>query len=62
MGLQSDISITASKFNASSISPKTQRMNEYLMEIMAKGPKWYEVRIRRRSHFFVQSPKRGRFN
>lgn len=45
MGLQSDVSVTVSKFDVSSINAKTKGLNEALMETMAKGPKWYEVGV-----------------
>ena len=43
MALKSDISINAPVFAPSAISEGTNAFNEKLMDIMSKGPKWYEV-------------------
>ncbi|KIW48620.1 uncharacterized protein PV06_01190 [Exophiala oligosperma] len=43
MGTLNDLSIETGKFGAAAISDKTNAFNEMLMEIMAGGPKWYEV-------------------
>jgi len=43
MSLHSDINIDASLFHSSAISDSAHALNNHLMEIMANGPKWYEV-------------------
>ncbi|KAF2847307.1 alpha/beta-hydrolase [Plenodomus tracheiphilus IPT5] len=43
MPLQSDLTISASKFNASQIDDETKAFNEKLIKIWADGPRWYEV-------------------
>jgi hypothetical protein len=43
MGLESDITINVAKFQKESISASTDKFNDQLMDIMSKGPKWYEV-------------------
>lgn len=43
MTLQSDLTIDASKFRPEAASDQIQKFNEYLMDTMNKGPKWFEV-------------------
>jgi hypothetical protein len=44
MPLKSDITFDTSKLDSNAISPETTALNESLMELGRKGPKWYEVR------------------
>jgi acetyl esterase/lipase len=44
MPLKSDITFDTSKLDPNAISPETTALNESLMELGRKGPKWYEVR------------------
>ena len=43
MPLKSDLSINAEKFHPNAVSNQTQEVNEDLMKMFDKGPKWYEV-------------------
>ena len=43
MGLQSDLSIDASKFDRATVDKQTLEFNEKLIKIWADGPRWYEV-------------------
>lgn len=45
MAAQSALTIDQSKFGAAAISEETHAFNQKLMEIMAHGPKWYEVSL-----------------
>lgn len=41
--MASALSIDPSLFGPAAISDETNAFNQSLMDIMAKGPKWYEV-------------------
>jgi len=43
MTLQSAINLEATVFAPSAVSSETHAFNQKLMDIMSKGPKWYEV-------------------
>ncbi len=43
MPFQSDVTVNYTKFDPSSISPATSKLNVKLQNIMAGIPKWYEV-------------------
>ena len=43
MGLESDISVNFSKFDPKPVNDGPHTFNKKLMNIMASGPKWYEV-------------------
>ena len=43
MTLPSDLTIDVSKFQPEAASDEVKRLNEYLMDTMKKGPKWYDV-------------------
>lgn len=39
----SALTLDASKFGAAAIPEETRAFNQHLMDLMATGPKWYEV-------------------
>lgn len=41
--LESDLTLNTAKFAPSAVTPETDKFNDQLMAIMAKGPVWYEV-------------------
>ncbi|KAH9828293.1 alpha/beta hydrolase fold [Teratosphaeria destructans] len=41
--LKSDLALDAAKFDPDAVTAKTQAFNEKLVEIMAAGPKWWDV-------------------
>jgi len=43
MGLQSELTLDASKFGVAAAPEETHAFNRHLMELMSRGPKWYEV-------------------
>lgn len=43
MNAHSALTLDASKFDPAAISEETKAFNQKLMDIMSKGPKWYEV-------------------
>ncbi|KAI4086928.1 MAG: hypothetical protein LQ339_008981 [Xanthoria mediterranea] len=43
MTLQRDLTINVSKFQPEAASDEVKNLNEYLMDTMKKGPKWYDV-------------------
>lgn len=43
MALHSDLTLDASKFRPGAESEDIRSFNEYLMDTMKKGPKWFEV-------------------
>lgn len=43
MSLQSDLTLNASQFNSNAGSNKIKQFNEFLMDRMASGPKWFQV-------------------
>ena len=43
MTLQSDLTINVWKFQPDAASDEVKSLNEYLMDTMKKGPKWYDV-------------------
>jgi acetyl esterase/lipase len=43
MPLTSDLTLNTAKFAPSSVTVETDKFNDQLMAIMAKGPFWYEV-------------------
>lgn len=45
MALQSDVTIDVSKFQPQAASQEVRNLNEYLMDLMKKGPKWFEVAL-----------------
>ena len=45
MALKSDLHLDPALFAPSAISAQTNGFNEKLMEIMSKGPKWYQVDV-----------------
>ena len=45
MPLTSDITLNAGQFDPAAASEQSKRLNDHLIEILEKGPKWYEVRL-----------------
>jgi hypothetical protein len=45
MGLKSDITINAAKFEPSAISEETAKLNQHTINIFEPLPKWYDVRL-----------------
>lgn len=43
MPLQSDINVSAAKFDRKTVDPKTKEFNDKLIKIWKDGPRWYEV-------------------
>jgi len=45
MPLTSDITLNSGKFNPASNSEQSKQLNNKLIEMLAAGPKWFEVRL-----------------
>lgn len=43
MPLESDLMINVGKFHPNAVSEQTQQVNDGLIKLFDKGPKWYEV-------------------
>jgi len=46
MAPQSDLFVNASRLKPESVNPAAKQLNETLITITEKGPKWFEVRSR----------------
>lgn len=46
MALHSDISVDSLKFRAEGGSNEIKKFNEDLMDVMKKGPEWFEVNMK----------------
>lgn len=45
MDAHNALTLDQTKFGPAAISEDTRAFNQKLMDIMSKGPKWYEVRL-----------------